>query len=75
MRRRLELMAALGCSCQQGTPIWGELWWVGGAQHRWLFFDDEKSSETYSEQITRCRGCGRTLEHKELLRAATLSKG
>jgi hypothetical protein len=23
-------------------------------------------SETYAEQITRCPGCGKTLEHKEL---------
>jgi hypothetical protein len=73
MRRRLELMAALLCSCQQGTHIWGEIWWVGGG-HRWVFFDDEKTSETYAEQVTRCRGCSKTLERKEL-RAAVLSGG
>jgi hypothetical protein len=54
-------MAALRCSCEQGT----EVWWVGGG-HRWVFFDDGKMSETYAEQITRCPGCGKTLEHKEL---------
>jgi hypothetical protein len=64
-RRRLELMAALHCPCQQGIDIWGEVWWVGG-QHRWVFFDDEKTSETYAKQITRCPGCGKTLERKQL---------
>jgi hypothetical protein len=38
---------------------------VGGT-HRWVFFDDGKMSETYGEQITRCPGCKKTLEHKEL---------
>ena len=64
-------MAALRCSCEKGTPIWGEFWWVVGRQHRWMFFDDDKTSETYAEKITRCRGCGRTLERKEL-RAAVV---
>jgi hypothetical protein len=70
-RRRLELMAALHCPCQQGIDIWGEVWWVGG-QHRWVFFDDEKTSETYAQQITRCPGCGKTLERNEM-RAAVHS--
>jgi hypothetical protein len=67
-------MAALVCSCEQGTPIWGEAWWVGGGQYRWVFFDDEKTSETYAEQVTHCRGCGKPLERKEM-RAAVLSGG
>jgi hypothetical protein len=58
-------MAALRCSCPQGTDIWGEFWWVGGG-YQWVFFDDEKTSETYAEQITCCPGCGRPLERKEL---------
>ena len=58
-------MAALRCSCERGTDIWGEIWWVGGT-HRWVFFDDGKMSETYAEQITRCPGCKETLEHKKL---------
>jgi hypothetical protein len=62
-------MAALRCSCEQGTDIWGEVWWVGGS-HRWVFFDDGKMSETYAEQITHCPGCGKTLERKELRAAA-----
>jgi hypothetical protein len=59
-------MAALRCSCQQGIDIWGEVWWVGG-EHRWVFFDDEKTSETYAEQVERCLGCGRRLERKDLM--------
>jgi hypothetical protein len=74
MKRRLEFMAALRCLCEQGTDIWGEVWWVGGGEHRWLFFDDEKTSETYAEQLTHCRGCGKTLERKEM-RTAVLSGG
>ena len=58
-------MAALRCSCEQGTDIWGEVWWVGD-RHRWIFFDDGKTSDTYAERITRCVGCGKTLERKEL---------
>jgi len=56
-------------------PIWGEFWWVGGGEHRWMFFDNDKTSETYAQQITRCRGCGTTLEHERLHRAAALSEG
>jgi hypothetical protein len=33
---------------------------------RWVFFDDEKTSETYAEQLTHCPGCGRSLERKAL---------
>jgi len=66
-------MAPLRCSCEQGRAIWGELWWVGG-RHRWVFFDAEKTSETYAQQVTRCRGCGKTLERTEL-RPAVLSEG
>jgi hypothetical protein len=64
-------MAVLHCPCQQGIAIWGEFWWVGG-QYRWVFFDDEKTSETYAEQITRCPGCGKTLERKEMRAATTV---
>jgi hypothetical protein len=58
-------MAALRCACEQGTDIWGEVWWVGD-RHRWLFFDDGKMSETYGEQITHCPGCAKRLQHEEL---------
>lgn len=66
-------MAPLRCPCPQGTNIWGEIWWVG-REHRWMFYDDEKTSESYTEQITRCPGCGKTLERKEL-RVAVTSRG
>ena len=58
-------MVALQCPCQQGPEVWGELWWTGG-EHRWVFFDDEKTSETYAEEIERCPACGRGLERKEM---------
>jgi hypothetical protein len=64
-------MAALRCTCEQGTNLWGEFWWIEG-EHRWVFFDDEKTSQTYAEQLTHCRGCGRSLERKAL-RATTPS--
>jgi hypothetical protein len=37
-----------------------------------VFFDDEKTSETYAEQLTHCPECGRSLERKGL-RATTPS--
>ncbi len=64
-------MVALRCGCEQGTNLWGEFWWIEG-EHRWVFFDDEKTSETYAEQLTHCPECGRLLERKTL-RATTPS--
>jgi hypothetical protein len=58
-------MVALRCTCEQGTNLWGEFWWIEG-EHRWVFFDDEKTSETYTEQLTHCPECGRSLERKGL---------
>jgi hypothetical protein len=58
-------MAVLRCPCGGEHEIWGELWWVGG-YHEWVFFDDLQTSETYSEDITHCPGCGRQLERKAL---------
>jgi hypothetical protein len=58
-------MAPLRCPCQQGTDIWGELWWIGG-EHRWVFFDDDKRSETYAEQVEHCLRCGKQLQRKNL---------
>jgi hypothetical protein len=31
-----------------------------------MFFDNDKTSETYAQRVTRCRGCGKTLEREEL---------
>ena len=64
-------MVALRCTCEQGTNLWGEFWWIEG-EHRWVYFDDEKTSETHAEQLTHCPGCGRSLERKGL-RATTPS--
>jgi hypothetical protein len=41
-------MVALRCPCERSHELWGELWWAGG-QYQWVFFDDLKTSETYSE--------------------------
>ena len=51
-------MVALSCTCEQGTNLWGEFWWIEG-EHRWVFFDDQKTSETYGEELTHCGGCGK----------------
>ena len=52
--------------------MWGELWWTGD-EHRWVFFDDDSRSETYTEQIERCPACGRRLERKEMAKAPSLT--
>jgi hypothetical protein len=41
-------------------------------EYRWVFFDDDETSETYSEQVTHCPGCGRPLERKGLRAASSL---
>ena len=47
------------------SQIWGEVWWVG-EKHRWVFFDDRETSDTYTEQLTHCPACGQRLELKNL---------
>src|SRR4051812_6465869 len=42
----VDTVAALYCSCEH--QIWGEFWWVGG-KYKWMFFDDQERSETYTE--------------------------
>lgn len=61
-------MAALNCMCEQGNEIWGEIWWVE-EKHEWVFFDDLATSKTRGERLTRCTGCGRQLERKDLMAA------
>jgi hypothetical protein len=56
-------MAVWACSCARGGDIWAEFWWV--------FFDDE-ASETYAEQVTRCPGCARPLERKNMRTVSSL---
>jgi hypothetical protein len=58
-------MALLRCPCGQDHDLWAEFWWVGG-QYRWVFFDDNEASETYSEQVEHCPGCGKKLDRKNL---------
>jgi hypothetical protein len=52
-------MAGLVCPCARGGDLWGEFWWVDG-EYKWVFFDDDNTSETYTEQVTHCFGCGKT---------------
>ena len=59
-------MATLYCPCGKAHELWGEFWWTEG-RYQWVFFDDEKRSETYAEQVENCPACGRRLEHKNLL--------
>jgi hypothetical protein len=58
-------VAALFCSCKQQHPIWGEFWWVEG-KYKWVFFDEQDWSKTYSERLTHCPGCGLRLERMNL---------
>ncbi len=60
-------MVVLRCPCHEGAQLWGELWWTGG-EYRWVFFDDDRRSETYAEEVERCPACGRRLERKEMAR-------
>ena len=62
-------MATLECTCTR-SDLWAEFWWVG-REYRWVFFDDDETSETYAEQVTNCPGCGKPLERKNLRAAAS----
>ena len=64
-------MASLVCPCARGGDLWGEFWWVG-REYKWVFFDDNNTSETYSEQVTHCIGCGRHLDRKTLKAASPI---
>ena len=65
-------MVMLWCPCHEERQVWGELWWRG-SEHRWVFFDDDRTSETYAEQIERCPACGRRLEREEMAEASRAS--
>ena len=59
------------CVCVRGGgDLWGEFWWVG-REYKWVFFDDDNTSETYTEQVTHCPGCGRLLDRKTLKAASS----
>ena len=64
-RREGKLVAKLYCPCPERHKLWGEFWWVEG-KHRWVFFDDQETSETYAEQVERCPACGKPLNRREL---------
>jgi hypothetical protein len=64
-------MAVWACSCARGGDIWAEFWWVD-REYRWVFFDDDEASETYAEQVTRCPGCARLLERKNMRMVSSL---
>jgi hypothetical protein len=55
----------LCCPCDQTHKLWGEFWWVEG-KYQWVFFDDLKTSEIFSEQVDHCPACGRRLDRKNL---------
>ena len=60
-------MVALYHPCEQRHEFWGELWWVGDG-HRWMFFDQRKTSNTHAESVTRCPSCARSLERSNVRR-------
>ena len=64
--KRGDPVTELCCPCGQAHRLWGEFWWVEG-KHRWVFFDDLRTSETYGEQVEHCPACARRLERKDLL--------
>jgi uncharacterized protein with PIN domain len=50
--------------------LWAEFWWDSDKdRHTWVFFDDDKQSETYKEKITRCPECGEELHRKTMTAA------
>ena len=71
-------MAALRCSCEQGTDIWGEVWWVDD-RHRWIFFDNGKTSDTYADELRAALGAEKHSNARSLgwqaLRMAVLCGG
>ena len=58
-------MASMVCPCGRGGDLWGGFWWVG-REYKWVFFDDDNTSETFTEQVTHCSGCGTPLDRKTL---------
>ena len=58
-------MPVLYHPCPKRHRFWGELWWVGEG-HRWVFFDDLQTSDTYAEQVEDCPSCGRPLKREAL---------
>jgi hypothetical protein len=58
-------MATLFCKCKMHHRLWAEFWWdTDKDRHTWVFFDDDKQSETYKEKIAGCPACGEELYRK-----------
>jgi hypothetical protein len=66
-------MAVLYHPCPKRHRLWAELWWSEEG-HRWVFFDDLETSDTYAEQVEYCPSCGRPLK-REGLRMIGSSEG
>jgi hypothetical protein len=49
----------LYCGC--GYRVWSKLERVGRSLGTLVFFDDEQTSETYTERVIRCPGCSERL--------------
>ena len=67
---RGRLMAVFYCTCKSRKRIWAEFWWKSDEnKHGWVFFDDDKGSETFGESVTTCSGCGERLHRGTLTTA------
>jgi hypothetical protein len=63
-------MAALHCLCKKRSMIRAEFWWKAAEdKHGWVYFDDDEASQTYTQSVTHCPGCGEEL-HRRMLSAA-----
>ncbi len=63
-------MAVFYCKCENRKRFWAEFWWKPDKdKHGWVFFADDKGSESYGESVTNCAGCGERL-HRGKLTAA-----
>jgi hypothetical protein len=61
-------VAVYYCKCKK--RVWAEFWWKPDKdKHEWLFFDDDRGSETYGESVTTCSGCGEQLHRGTLTTA------
>ena len=63
-------MAVFYYKCKNRKRIWVEFWWKPDEdKYEWVFFDDDKGSESYRESVTNCSGCGQRLDRKTLTAA------
>jgi hypothetical protein len=69
--RDIGAMDALCPKC--GHCLWAERMPVADRFGVWAYFDDEEQSDTYSERVGRCPGCGAWLDARALSVSATAS--